>query len=559
MSFDITKTGPNPRSRRMVAGVGAAVLLLTGVFVASRLFSPNPSKAGTQPVTATIQPAVAVDAGKAGDLAVTEEAMQLAEIEIGRSKERVVSEQLAVSGNIEPGGDRVAKITPRVPGKVTAVYVVAGDFIRAGQTLALIESRELAKAQADLRQANLRVPAARQNLERQQKLARLGAFGQPKMQDARRASVTAQGDVRTTESDLAAAKAEIVEAESEIRSQHASLSQAQTQVKVVQSRFNRAELLLKEQLIARQEWEQAQADVERAQADVESARARISQAEAKRDTAHALQRTAQAKLEAARQRKQIEAEALRREEAVFKGRYTTTKEIVDAEAALRQAQLDREAAVQAVRLLGGIPGGGSVVAMTSPIAGRVHERSVSVGETVDTEHPLFTVMNVETVWAQLAVAPRDLPHIREGQRVQLTAESAPGRTFSGTISSIGTTADEATRAVRVRTAVANPAGTLRPGAFVRGTVVTDVRREAVTVPEGAVQDHSGKKTVYVAKDTRGAFEVRHVKLGAKGDGWREITMGLQADMPVAVSGTFYLKSEALKSALSDGCCAVPGE
>jgi hypothetical protein len=50
--------------------------------------------------------------------------------------------------------------------------------------------------------------------------------------------------------------------------------------------------------------------------------------------------------------------------------------------------------------------------------------------------------------------------------------------------------------------------------------------------------------------------VRHVKLGVRGDGWREITAGLAAGERIAAGGTFYLKSEALKSALSDGCCAV---
>jgi len=44
----------------------------------------------------------------------------------------------------------------------------------------------------------------------------------------------------------------------------------------------------------------------------------------------------------------------------------------------------------------------------------------------------------------------------------------------------------------------------------------------------------------------------------RGDGWREISAGLSAGEKIAVSGTFYLKSEALKSQLSDGCCAPAG-
>jgi cobalt-zinc-cadmium efflux system membrane fusion protein len=329
---------------------------------------------------------------------------------------------------------------------------------------------------------------------------------------------------------------------------------------VSERRFKRQDALFKEELTSRQDWEQAQADLQGAQADVDAARANLTQGEAKIESAKAQLRAAEARLAEARKRVEIAARALRREEAVYKGGFVTRKEIVDAEAALRQARLDRHAAAQSVRLLGGTPGGGSVVAVTTPIGGRVQARSVSLGETVDTEHTLFTVINLDRVWVQLALVPKDLALVRPGQKVTLTAEGAPDRVFTGTVSAIGSAADEATRTVRVRCVLANGDGALRPQTYMRGDLITDVRRERVTVPLKAVQDHAGKQTVYVAHaGYPGLFEVRHVTLGVRGDGWREISEGLSAGEQLAVDGTFYLKSEALKSQLSDGCCAPPGE
>jgi cobalt-zinc-cadmium efflux system membrane fusion protein len=140
--------------------------------------------------------------------------------------------------------------------------------------------------------------------------------------------------------------------------------------------------------------------------------------------------------------------------------------------------------------------------------------------------------------------------------VSLSSETAPGRLFVGRVSDMGSGADESTRSVRVRVALLNRDGALRPGSFVRGYATTDVRRERVTVPVGALQEHTGKPTVYVAMDATGTFEVRHVRLGVHGPGWREISTGLKAGERIATGGTFYLKSEALKSSLSDGCCAT---
>jgi cobalt-zinc-cadmium efflux system membrane fusion protein len=496
------------------------------------------------------------EAGKVGDLTITQEAVELAEIKLAPATARLVAEKLPVSGSIEPGGDRLARLTPRVAGKVVSVSAVVGDAVRAGQTLALIESTELAQAQAAYRQAATRVAVARNHLARQRKLAQLGAFGQPPVHEARRAAIAAEGEINVAESEVAAAKAEVAEAQSQLGALQAAETQAKTKVTVAESRFKRQDALFKEELTSRQDWEQAQADFQSAQADVEVAQANIAQGQAKLETERAHLKAAQAKLAEAQKRAQIADQELSREEAVYKGRYVTSKEIVEAEAVQRQAELERQAAAQNVRLLGGLPGGGSTVALTTPIAGRVQERDASLGETVDTEHALFTVINLDHVWAQLAVTPRDLPRVRPGQRVELTSEGSPGRTFVGKVSAIGNTADEKTRAVRVRVALANPGDALRPQTFVRGNVITDERQERVTVPIGALQEHQGKPTVYVALDGKPmVYEVRHVKLGVSSKGWREIAAGLAAGERVAANGTFYLKSEALKSQLSDGCCA----
>ena len=551
------------RARGRWTALGIAVVSLAavtgGVLVLPRVLRGRSNAPTASPTAvATIRTTPVGEAGTVGDLTITQDAMQLAEITLAPVKRQVVREKLALSGVVEAGGDRVAKITPRVAGKVTRVFPVVGDAVRAGQTLALIESGELAQTQATYVQAGGRVAAAQSSVVRQRQLAGLGQFGRPPVEEARRAAVTSQGDAKTAESEVASAQAGVAQARSEQRTLQAGLSQAQTRLQVAQSRFERSERLLKEELIARQEWEQVRADRDSAGADIEVARAKIAQGGAAVETAKAALAAAQARRDAARQRHSIETQALAREESVFRGGFVTSKELVEAEAALRQARLDQQAAAQAVRLLGGRPGGGSTVAVTSPISGRVQERKVSLGETVDTDHDLFTVVNLDRVVAELQVAPRDLRHIRPGQQVELTSETAPGSVFAGRVASLGTASDQTTRAVPVRVVLDNRGGTLRPGAFVRGNAVTDVRRDRIVVPVKAIQEHTNKKTVYVAASAKpGDFEVRHVVLGATvGNGLREVAKGLAGNEKVAVTGTFYLKSEALKSSLSDGCCAV---
>lgn len=480
-------------------------------------------------------------AGKVGDIAVTTEALQLAEIKLSEPMLREVAERLAVTGEIQTGGERLAKVTPQARGKVVRLLVREGDTVRADQPLALLDSAELAQAQAAYRQAASRVAAYESNLARQRELARLGQFGNPQVEESRTRAADAERGVQQAESDLADARTALVEATSEVQLRR-------TDYDVQQARVRRAEAV--KEIVSTQ-------DLERMRADRDRARAGIGAAQSALQAARTRVSGAERGLALARKQEGIARTALAREEQVLSGGHVANRELMDAESALDMARVDLDAAAESVRLLGGTPGSGSQLQLRAPIGGTVQAVGITLGESVDPEHVAFTVVDLEEVWARLAVPARELPQVRVGDEVELQADSAPGRTFRGRVSQISPATDETTRAVYIRAKLSNPGATLKTGSYVSGSLITDRRVQRVTVPEEAVQEHTGKPTVYVDKgEGTGAFEVRHVLLGTSGEGWREISEGLKPGERLAVSGTFYLKSEALKSSLSDGCCAV---
>lgn len=482
-----------------------------------------------RPAPATHSPAPFVvaenEAGKAGDLTITEEAMKLAEIRNQSPTVRVVKEKLAVSGVVETGGEQVAKVTPRAPGKVVKLLARQGDRVVPGQTLAVLESAQLAQAQSEYRLALAEVRAQASNLRRQRELARLGQFGRPQWEESRGAAVASERDLR--------------EARHRLEEERAQQQRALAEREVQRTRWQRAQSL--QELVSRQDQERIQADLKKAEADLTAAQVRI--------------RGAGSDLALAEKRALITTQALSREAKVYSGQHLTSRELVEAESAARMAGVRLEGAADQVRLLGGVPGGGNQIQVVSPIRGEVQALKVTLGESLLTEQVVCTVVNLDQVWAQLAINAKDLPKIRVGNPVELTSDSNPGRVFQSKVEAISSQSDETTRAVYLRCPLKNPQGALKTQTYLRGYLTTDVRSERVTVPEGALQEHSGRPTLYVAlAGPPGVFEVRHVQLGVRGDKWREISAGLKAGEPVAVSGTFYLKSQALKSSLSDGCC-----
>ena len=186
----------------------------------------------------------------------------------------------------------------------------------------------------------------------------------------------------------------------------------------------------------------------------------------------------------------------------------------------------------------------------SPAAGLITEVEASPGKHVEAGTDLFGITNLSSVWAVTHAYERDLGRLRIGQAAEIVASAYPDLIFAGRIASLEGSIDEATRTLRVRLSVNNPNLALRPGMFVSARVATGLRREALVVSEGAVQDLGQQKVMFVAiSDT--TFVARPVTVESLGGSLVEVLAGIRAGERVAVSGAFLLKSQALKGELGE--------
>src|ERR1035441_521979 len=106
------------------------------------------------------------------------------------------------------------------------------------------------------------------------------------------------------------------------------------------------------------------------------------------------------------------------------------------------------------------------VTIYSYASGTVVDRKVTQGQYVNAGDTLFTVADLNQVWIQADVYEEQLPQIRQGQEVEITAESLPNRTLHGHVDFIEPAANPQTRTVPVHVHVANPEMRLLPGMFV---------------------------------------------------------------------------------------------
>ena len=198
------------------------------------------------------------------------------------------------------------------------------------------------------------------------------------------------------------------------------------------------------------------------------------------------------------------------------------------------------------------------LALTSPISGTVIEQNAVRGRFVDASDMLYQIADLAQVWVSCDLYESDLAllhdRIDSGTIIQaeIHATAFPETVFGGTIDRIGSQLDRETRTLKVRVAVANPDGRLKPGMFVRATVNLDDERAVLCVPTTAVLSDAGKQFVFV-RLTEDLWVRRDVVVGPPQAGRVEVYQGLSDGEIVAARGAFMFKSEILKEKMGAGC------
>lgn len=116
----------------------------------------------------------------------------------------VASGQLLVApAELQPNADRIARVGPRVGGRIARVIASLGANVQAGQALATIRSPEAAEAAAALDSARAADNLARRTLARERELFERKVSAQREVLEAEAALASAEAAVRATEARLA--------------------------------------------------------------------------------------------------------------------------------------------------------------------------------------------------------------------------------------------------------------------------------------------------------------------------------------------------------------------
>ena len=190
------------------------------------------------------------------------------------------------------------------------------------------------------------------------------------------------------------------------------------------------------------------------------------------------------------------------------------------------------------------------VPIIAPADGYIIEKNVTPGKTVELSSVTFVLGDLAKVWMLASVRQDDLGKLRVGQSAFVTLSGQDGPRFRGKVANLGQEFDPVARVMQVRIELDNAQDRMRPEMLADAEIPVGSSKAVILVPSDTVQQVNGQDVVFI-RTAPDRFSVRPVRTGETADGKTPILEGIKAGEPVAVRGTFILKSQLLKSTLEN--------
>ncbi|MBD3180900.1 efflux RND transporter periplasmic adaptor subunit [Candidatus Poribacteria bacterium] len=485
-------------------------------------------------------------------------AVELEDVSLG-----TIQDELSLVGNIKATSE--VNVFPKVPGKLTDVFVEIGDRVEAGNVLAKIEDKEL---KLQVRQAEAAVEAAKVGLDQAKSLSEIkirsqlaqaqagfssAAAALKQVKDMARTKTVSQ--LEQAEAGLEALKANLKKIKEGARSEEkrqieSTVQQAKASLDNAKGDLERMKNLYEEGAISKQSLDatETRATVAQAQYDAALEQLKLVETGAREEDIQAMEsqvRQAEAGLELARS--SFEMKSWEQDIEMAQGQYDqakaaldTAKSLIDAESwkaeitaaetALKQANVALELSQEAL----------SNATITAPIDGVISRRFMDKGSMASMSAPLFTIVDMESVEAEVSVIEADLPKISLNRTAYISVESIPEQ-IKGKISLISPIIKAMSRTSTVEITIKNDDHKLKPGMFAKVTIPIETRKDTIILRRSAVIEDrvSDGKHVFVVNGNISSR--REVKAGIVKSNVIEILSGLQVGEKVVVSGQNFLE------------------
>ena len=429
-----------------------------------------------------------------GRVEIFEQAIKSAGITFAKAGPSTLTNIIRLTGEIGLNEAKVAHVIPRIDGVARTIMKDLGDRVRKGETLAILESRELADAKSAYLMAIKQSRLSNADLERESLVYK---------------NTKIMLDLLDRESELDDLYKKL---EGLLIGENRSLLlPAYAKIKHTKAVYIREKRLFEKKISSESEYQQALENHKSAEARYLSLR----------------------------------------EQMEYDGSWTVLQKKRSVEVANLNLQTAKQklfsfglTASEIKSLPKQVKHNFTRYELRAPINGIVIQKHITSGEAFKSADNIYLLADLSNVWVNIAVPEKDLKSVKIGQKVKVILDNLDIEE-SGVLSFLGSVINEKTRTVTARTVIKNPNELWRPGSFVTVELARDQKNASIGVPLEAVQTIRDWTVVFVKYGN--FFEARPIKTGASDGSTIEVVSGLRQGEEYVVNNSFAVKAEIGKA------------
>lgn len=138
--------------------------------------------------------------------------------------------------------------------------------------------------------------------------------------------------------------------------------------------------------------------------------------------------------------------------------------------------------------------------LRAPFSGQLGIRRVNAGQYLNAGDGIATLTQLDPLYVNFTLPQQDLPRLTPGAPVQVTVDAAPGRVFTGRISSIEPRINGETRNVAVQALLSNADRLLKSGMYATARLALPATTSAIVLPQTAIQTSAAGDSVVLVQD-----------------------------------------------------------
>ena len=186
----------------------------------------------------------------------------------------------------------------------------------------------------------------------------------------------------------------------------------------------------------------------------------------------------------------------------------------------------------------------------APFSGRVGIRQINLGQYLSMGSPIVTLQSYDQVFVNFTLPQKAIARVATGMKITLRSDVYPEHTFEGSVTAISPQIDPVTRTVKLQGTLENEDERLRPGLFVKVSVILPNKNDVLVVPATSIVYAPYGNSIFkvtTATDEVSGLETTIVKqsfirTGKHTGDFVSILEGLQEGDEIVSAGAFKLNN-----------------